>query len=306
VRLDVTHGPSVVASELKPSRQAKAAPADRQLRRRRRRWIAGAVVYLFTFAVAFPILWTVVLSFESNADILEHPFTLSSLSLNNYHQVLATLQLLTLYKNTLILALSSVVVGIILTFMLSFALSRMVFRHPTLRTVMRYFFLAGLAVPVYVLLFPVYRLDIEFHVYGTYLALILPYIAGSVSFNTLLFTGFLADFPDEVEQAAVVDGATLFDICRRVTFPMMKPVVLTVFVFNVLYVWNEFPFAVTLIQKASLTTVALGVSQFQGFYYVNYGAMMAASTLVLVPQLILYAVFQRQIVAGMTLGAVKG
>jgi raffinose/stachyose/melibiose transport system permease protein len=276
------------------------------LRRRRRRWIAAAVVYLFTFAVALPVLWTLVLSFESNAHILEDPFSLSNLSLKNYHDVLATLHLLTMYKNTFILALCSVTVGIAVTFMLSFALSRMVFRRPWLRSALRYFFLAGLAVPVYVLLFPVYRLDVEFHVYGTYLSLILPYVAGSVSFNTLLFTGFLADFPEEIEQAATVDGCRLHDICLRVTFPMMKPVVLTVFVFNVLYVWNEFPFAVTLIQKASLTTVALGVSQFQGAYLIDYGAMMAASTLVLIPQLVLYALFQRQIVAGMTLGAVKG
>ena len=87
---------------------------------------------------------------------------------------------------------------------------------------------------------------------------------------------------------------------------MMKPVVTTVVVFNILYVWNEFPFAVTLINKASLTTVALGVSQFQGMWLVDYGAMMAAATMVLVPQLVLYVLFQRKIVEGMTLGAVKG
>jgi raffinose/stachyose/melibiose transport system permease protein len=289
----------------RPPDRVRDRPDQRVSRKRRAPWIAAAVVYLFTFVVALPVLWTLLLSFETNNEILEHPFSLSNISLNDYHRVFATLQLFTLYKNTLVLALFSVSIGVAVTFMLSFALSRMVFRHPGWRTAMRYFFLAGLAVPVYVLLFPVYRLDIEFHVYGTYLALILPYVAGAVPFNTLLFTGFLADFPGEVEEAAIVDGCTLYRMLRRVTFPMMKPVVLTVVVFNALYVWNEFPFAVTLIQKSSLTTVALGVSQFQGFYYVDYGAMMAASTLVLIPQLVLYALFQRQIVAGMTLGAVK-
>lgn len=274
--------------------------------RRRRRLILSIVAYLFTFVVIFPLLWIVLLSFEGNSQILSDPFSASNLNLANYRQVLQTLDLFTMYKNTIILALSSVAIGVTVTFALSFALSRMVFRHPWIRSGLRYFVLAGLAVPVYVLLFPVYRLDLAFHVFGTYLALILPYVAGSVPFNTLLFTGFLADFPSEVEEAAIVDGCGLLGLCRRVTFPMMRPVVATVLVFNILYVWNEFPFAVTLINKASLTTVALGVSEFQGTWLIDYGAMMAASTMVLIPQLILYALFQRRIVEGMTLGAVKG
>lgn len=273
---------------------------------RRRRLIVSAVAYLFTFLVVLPLLWIVLLSFEGNSQILSHPFSASNLSLHNYRVVLQTLDLYTMYKNTLALALLSVVIGLVVTFSVSFALSRMVFRHPWVRTALRYFFLAGLAIPVYVLLFPVYKLDLRFHIFGTYLSLILPYVAGSVPFNTLLFTGFLADFPAEVEEAAIVDGCGLFSLCRRVTFPMMKPVVSTVLVFNILYVWNEFPFAVTLINKASLTTVALGVSQFQGTWLIDYGAMMAASMLVLVPELVLYALFQRRIVEGMTLGAVKG
>lgn len=269
-------------------------------------WAVSVFAYLFTFVVLFPLLWIVLLSFESNSRILSDPFGLGHLSLQNYQTVLRTLNLLIMYKNTFILAVSSVILEVVVTFALSFALSRMAFRRRWIRSALRYFVFAGLAVPVYVLLFPVYKLDLMFHVFGTYLALILPYVAGSVPFNTLLFTGFMADFPVEVEEAAIVDGCSLSLLCRRITFPMLKPVVTTVVVFNILYIWNEFPFAVTLINKSSLTTVALGVSQFQGMWLVDYGAMMAAAVMVLVPQLVLYVVFQRRIVEGMTLGAVKG
>lgn len=283
-----------------------AVPAAPRRRRRSRLHVAAAVAYLATFVIALPLLWIVLLSFESNSAILSHPFSITRLSLANYRMALSTLDLLLMYRNTFILALGSVPLGILISFMASYALSRMFFRWRRLQRALRYFFLAGLAVPVYILLFPVYRLDVEFGVYGTYLSLILPYIAVSISFNMLLFTGFLADFPAELEQAAIVNGCSLFTLCARVVLPLMRPVVATLLIFNTIYVWNEFPFAVTLINKTSLTTVSLGISQFQGVWNVDYGAMMASTVLVLIPQLIVYAIFQRQIVAGMTAGAVKG
>lgn len=273
---------------------------------RRARVVVGVVVYLVTFVVALPVLWILLLSFQSNAHILSHPFSLGSLSLHNYRTALRTLNLLLEYKNTLILAVCSVTVGMVISFNASFALTRMVFRHQPLQVGLRFFLIGGLAVPVYVLLFPIYRLDITFHIFGTYLALILPYIAVAVPFNTLLLTASLSSFPQEVEQAAIVDGCDLWTLCWKVVVPIVKPVIATLTVFNVIYIWNEFPFAVTLINQASMTTVALGVSQFQGVYVIDYGAMLASATLVLVPQLLLYAVFQRMVVSGMTLGAVKG
>jgi len=104
----------------------------------------------------------------------------------------------------------------------------------------------------------------------------------------------------------VVDGAGLWRMCWRVVLPLMRPVLATILIFNLIYVFNEYPFASVLINNPNLTTVSLAVSQFQGQYSTNYGAMMAASTIILIPQLIIYAVFQRQVIAGMTFGAVKG
>jgi len=289
------------------------APSGRPARgggsgNRRKLRIATIVAYLFTFIVLLPLLWILLLSFRPSSDILVHPFSASRLTLSNYRTVVDTLDLLLMYKNTLILASVSVVAGLVISFMASFALTRMVFRkrRRRLQRILRYYFLAGLAVPVYILLFPVYRLDITFHLFGTYWALILPYIATTIPFNVLLLTGFLAEFPEEIEQAAIVDGVGLFTLCTKVVFPLMRPVVATLLVLNIIYVWNEFPFAVTLIDKPSLTTVSLGASQFQGQWATDYGAEMAAAVLVLLPQLAVFGLFQRQVIAGMTLGAVKG
>jgi raffinose/stachyose/melibiose transport system permease protein len=290
---------------LRPS-PADPAPATR--RRGRAGWVASAVAYLVTFVIVLPLLWIVLLSFRRSSDILVHPFSASGLTTANYHTVASTLNLLLMYRNTFVLAVVSVTIGLVISFMAAFALTRMVFRNrrKRLQRILRYYFLAGLAVPVYVLLFPVYRLDVTLHLFGTYASLILPYIATSIPFNILLLTGFLADFPEDIEQAAIMDGVSLFSLCTRVVFPLMRPVVATLLVLNIIYVWNEFPFAVTLINKASLTTVSLGVSQFQGQWETDYGAEMAAAVLVLIPQLVVFGVFQRQVIAGMTLGAVKG
>lgn len=265
------------------------------------------LAYGITFLVMIPFLWMILLAFKSNQEILSSPFTLpSSFNLDNFKRAVSTLNVLTMYKNTFIIAMITIAIEIVITFMSAFALSRMVFRSNKLRSGLYYFFLFGLAVPPFILLFPVYRTTINLGLVNTHASLILPYIATSISFNTLLFTGFLRAFPREIEEAAIIDGCSLFTLCKSVVLPIMKPVIVTVFVFNVLYVWNEFPFAVTLINDPSKLTIPLGISQFKGMWSVDYGGMIAASLLLMIPQLAFYGFFQRYIIEGMTAGAVKG
>jgi raffinose/stachyose/melibiose transport system permease protein len=282
------------------------AGSDGRSRRRTAALIAGAGAYLVTFLIILPLLWIVLLSFQPSGNILGNPFSLSKLTLDNYLAVLSSTPLLRMYGNTLLIATVSVTVGAAISFMAAFALTRMVFRHKRVQSSLRFYILAGLAVPVYILLFPVYRLDLTLGVFGSYAALILPYVAVSVPFNTLLLTGFLREFPTELEEAAIIDGAGLWRLCWTVVLPLMRPVIATILIFNVVYVFNEFPFASILINDPDMVTVSLAVSRFQGQYTVDYGAMMAAATLVLLPQLVIYALFQKQVIAGMTVGAVKG
>jgi raffinose/stachyose/melibiose transport system permease protein len=274
--------------------------------RRRPLVIAGVAAYLITFLILLPLLWIAILSFQSNNSILANPLSSPAFTDGNYLNVFTNVPLLREYGNTILLAAVSVTVGTVISFMSSFALARMVFRRRWIQSTLRFYLIGGLAIPVYILLFPVYRIDIYLHVFGTYNALILPYIAVTLPFNTLLLTGFLADFPDEIEQAAIVDGAGLWRLCWQVVLPLMRPVLATILIFNLIYVFNEYPFASVLIDNPQMTTISLAVSQFQGQYSTNYGAMMAASTIILIPQLAIYAIFQRHVIAGMTIGAVKG
>jgi raffinose/stachyose/melibiose transport system permease protein len=270
------------------------------------RVVAAVAAYLVTFLIVLPLLWIALLSFQDSDRILSNPFSFVSLTLDNYANALTSLPLLQMYGNTILIALVSVTIGAAVSFMVAFALTRMVFRRRRAQSMIRFYVLAGLAVPVYILLFPVYRLDLTLGVFGTYAALILPYIAVSIPFNTLLLTGFLRDFPTEIEEAAIIDGVGLWRLVTTVVLPLMRPVIATILIFNVVYVFNEFPFASILINNPQLVTVSLAVSRFQGQFTVDYGGMMASATLVLLPQLVIYAIFQRHVIAGMTVGAVKG
>lgn len=167
------------------------------------------------------------------------------------------------------------------------------------------YLILGLAISPFILLFPVYKINVFFGFSGKY-GLILPYIATSISFNTLLLVGYLKSLPTEIDEAAIIDGCNIWQLMLKVILPMAKPVIATVVIFNVLYIWNEYPFASVMLRDASDYTISMGASFFKGTYTVDYGGIIASSIMIIVPELIFYGLFQRNIVEGMTAGAVKG
>lgn len=265
------------------------------------------LVVFVTLGMIVPFLWMLLLSFKTDVEITNFPLSMpESFRFDNYIRALKVLDLPLMYWNTLVVVVFTQIFSLLFTFMSSFAISRMVYKNKNTPDRFYLYFLLGLAVPVYVLIFPIYRMNVLFHTLDSYLGLIIPYIAVSVSFNTLLFVGFLRGFPKEIEEAAVMDGAGLLRLCTSVVVPIMKSVFATVTVFNVIYVWNEFPFAVTFITDTSKYTISLMASLFKGKYSIDYSGIVAASVMIIVPQLIFYAIFQKYIISGMTEGAVKG
>ena len=177
-------------------------------------------ITLFTLLMMVPFLWIIILSFKTNSDILSNPFTLPSyLYLDNYIRALQTIDIVNMYKNTFIIAALAIVLELIFTYLSSFAITRLRFKRRTLQKGLYNYFLFGLAIPIYVLLFPIYQVTMALGLSGNYLSLILPYIAMSVPFNTLLFTGFLKGVPPEIEEAAIIDGCGLPKICFQICCP---------------------------------------------------------------------------------------
>lgn len=268
-----------------------------------------AVMYLLmaliTLIMMFPFAWMIMLSFKNNMDIMLDPLSLpDSLNFANYKTALKTLDYGRLYFNTFFICFISMAFELIITFMSSFVIARMEFNTKLKNAIYRYLIL-GLSISPFILLFPVYQITVGMHLTGKW-RMIFPYVATSISFNTLLLVGYLKNLPREIDEAAVVDGCKLSQLILRVILPMTKPVIATVVIFNVLYIWNEYPFASVMLRDVSDYTLSMGASFFKGKFSVDYGGIIASSVMIIIPELIFYGVFQKNIVEGMTAGAVKG
>lgn len=273
---------------------------------KKKKTIRYLVMIIITVVVVFPFIWMFLLSFKTNSEIMTNPLSMpKAFILDNYRHAMEVLNYPQLYGNTIFVCVISLVFEIIITFLSSFVLARMVFRNTKIRGALYTFLIMGLSVSPFILLFPVYRIESMLGITGKF-ALVFPYVASSISFNTLLLVGYLKSIPTELDEAAVIDGCNLWQLITKVILPICKPVLATVIIFNVLYIWNEFPYASVMLRDASDYTLSMGASFFKGTYTVDYGGIVASSIMIIVPELIFYGIFQRNIVDGMTAGAVKG
>lgn len=268
-----------------------------------------AVMYILmaviTVIVVFPFAWMFLLSMKTNSEIMLTPLSMpDSFNLTNFVNALQILDYGKLYANTFFICIVSVLIELVITFLSAFVLARMEFNNK-IKTMLYSFLIMGLAISPFILLFPVYKINLLFGLKGK-AGLIMPYVATSISFNTLLFVGYLKGLPKEIDEAAIVDGTNLWQLILKVIIPMAKPVIATVVIFNVLYIWNEYPFASVMLRDIKDYTLSMGVFFFKGKYSVDYGGIIASSIMIIIPELIFYGLFQKNIVDGMTAGAVKG
>ena len=274
------------------------------------RWpkaLSRIVLIMITALTAFPFLWLFVLSFKTDTEILNSPFSLpESIDFSNYERALDTLPLVKMFGNTLFVAVFALLISLVCTFMLSYAITRLEFKSKRLQNGLYLLFVAGLTIPPYIVIFPTYRMIVSMGLLGNRVSLILPLAATTMALGVLLMVGFLRDFPKEIEEAAIIDGCNIYQMCTKVVLPVIKPVLATVIIFNVLYFWNEYPISSVLVNDPQMMTISLGASMFRGRYSMDYSGMIAANVIIIIPQLLFYLLFQKNIVEGMTAGAVKG
>ena len=268
--------------------------------------IRTVLAWVIALIIVLPFFWIIMLSFKSNSEILINASALpEGIRFDNYRSALNTLPFLTMLKNTFINVILVVLLTFVIVYPCSYAIAKIPFKHPILSKLLYGYLICGLIIPSYILIFPVYRVNLILGTIGTRAGLILPLVATNFSFDTLLFVGALKKLPAEIEEAAIIDGCGLFKLLTRITVPMIAPTFFTVMVFNVLYIWNEYLFSSLFITKKDNLTLAMGIRFFQGQYSMDYAGMIAATILIMLPQLLFYIVFQKWIVKGLTDGAVK-
>ncbi|HEX3680088.1 MAG TPA: carbohydrate ABC transporter permease [Galbitalea sp.] len=261
--------------------------------------IVGALV------MVTPFVYMISTSFQSQAYVLTIPpqFIPNPATTSNYSQALSAENFALYFLNSLIVAVISTAISVLLSSMMAYAFARFSFRGKEL--IFR-ILLAGLTIPAVMLLIPQYILAKNLGLLDSLGGLIFFYVAGSLSLNTFLLRGFIASIPGELDQAMQVDGANPWTRYWRLALPLAKPAIATATIFTFLNGWDEYPIALTMLSNSDRFTLPLAIADYQGANSTQWGLVFAASLIAVIPVIIVFLIFQRYFVQGLTAGAVKG
>ncbi|MFJ5621566.1 carbohydrate ABC transporter permease [Peribacillus loiseleuriae] len=263
-------------------------------------YLLAIILLVFT---GLPYFLMINSSLKSQLEFMTSPWSLPNFfTFENYSKVLSS-EFLRYFGNSLIVAVISVILVIIVSAMASYPLARIKFK---LNRPLFILFMIGMMIPIHTTLIPIYLLTINLGLYDTIWGLIGPYVAFAIPVSVVIFTQFLQDIPTELEESAKIDGCGQFRLFWKILFPLLKPAVATVAIYNFIHIWNEFVFALVLTNSKENFTLPLGLRDFYGEFSVNVPGIMAALTLGSLPLLLVYFVAQEKIVKGIAAGSVKG
>lgn len=270
------------------------------------KWTLFYLLVVFIVVVSvFPFYYAILTSFKSGTALFQINYWPTSFSLDNYWNVLSSGSFPRNLLNSIFVASVTVILALFLAITASFALARVRFRG---RGLLLLTILAVSMFPQMAVLAGLFEVIRALGIYNTPWALIFSYTIFTLPFTVWVLTTFMRDLPVEIEEAAIVDGASPWVIITRVFMPLMWPALVTTGLLAFIGAWNEFLFALTFTANNDTRTVPVAIALLSGStqYEIPWGNIMAASVIVTVPLVILVLIFQRKIVSGLTAGGVKG
>ncbi|WP_432535809.1 carbohydrate ABC transporter permease [Kineococcus arenarius] len=269
-----------------------------------RNYLGGLAGWIWLAIIIVPIYWIVITSFKEQSEYFRtNPLALpQNPTFAAYQQVIES-NIARYFLNSVIVTLGSVVPAVLMSFMAAFAIVRG--GGGKFLKAVNGVFLMGLAIPLQATIIPVYLIIIRLELYDTLIALILPSIAFAIPLTVLLLSNFIRDVPNELFESMRLDGSSEWGTMWRLAFPLTRPAIVTVSIYNALQVWNGFLLPLVLTQSPDLRVLPLALWTFQGQYTVNIPAVLAAVVLSTLPILVLYVVGRRQLIAGLTAGFSK-
>jgi raffinose/stachyose/melibiose transport system permease protein len=271
--------------------------------------IGKFILYFFLILIAviqiLPIIWLFLFSLKNNNQIFSGaPFGLPNpVEWVNYVQAWTIGHVGMYFLNSTLYTVVSALLTMIFASMVTFAITRMKWKLSSLVLGM---FMLAMMIPVHATLIPLFSEFSKVGLVNNPIGIILLYTAFNMPITIMILYGFYQTFPREIEEAAVMDGASINRIFFKMTLPMTMPVVATGLIINMIYDWNEFIFVNTFINSANLQTLTVGVQNFVGEYSTNWGAIGATLAISILPILITFLLLSDRIVEGMTAGSVKG
>jgi multiple sugar transport system permease protein len=270
------------------------------------KWAARIfLVFLCVFA-ATPLVWYGLSSLKSSAELAQIPptFLPSEVTLDNYSELFLRRPFAVYYLNSIVVASLASLLCVLCASLMAYRLARAP-RH--FRATVSYILLVLAFFPPIVLLFPVYELVRLAGLVNQLWSLIVPYAALNLPFAVWLLTGYFEQIPYELEEAAAIDGLSVFQTYRRIVMPLAIPALTTAFLLIFIFSWNEFMFALTFMNLESSRTITVGVATLSGAftYEIPWGMLAAGIVVCTVPLIIAVSLFQKRIVAGLTAGSLK-
>ena len=269
----------------------------------------------YSFVALVPILLIVLNSFKDRRDLFRVPYQppiwftfengfqiVNNFTMEGYDSVFARAQIFVYFGNSLLVTTISLTLILLLGAMIAYALTE--YSFPGARILSVYLIL-GIMIPARLGTVSMIELMTNFGLYNTRIALIAVYVARGLPIALFILSEFMRQVPNELKEAARVDGASEYWILFRLILPLIRPALATVLVFQLIPIWNDLWFPLTLAPGESVRTVTLGVSSFAGQYKQDWSALLAALTLAMIPVTTLYVIFSRQFISGLTRGALK-
>jgi multiple sugar transport system permease protein len=274
---------------------------------RRARTLVGARLGLLivgTAVMIVPFAYMLATSFKHNALVLELPpqFIPHDPTTANYHDAWSSNNFGRYFVNSVVVAAATTVCAVVLSSMMAYAFAR--FRFPG-RGLLFALLLIGLMVPTMMLLIPQFLLARQLHALNSLWGLVFFYTAMNLALNTFLLRSFFQDIPSELEEAMVVDGAGPWTRYLKLVLPLSRPALATVGIFTFLASWDEFVWALTVINDPDRRTLPIAIALFQGQHATHWELVFAASTIAILPVIAIFVLFQRQFVSGIASGALK-
>jgi raffinose/stachyose/melibiose transport system permease protein len=276
----------------------------------RRRWrpmriaaYVGLALGAFTWLV--PLLVVTMTALRSEAEFMQNgAMSLpSALTLDSFRHAWDIGNFATIYRNSILITVVKVPIGIFVAALCAYALTKLRLR---LATPMLVVLLIGLTVPVYVTLLPMFILLRNLDLIDSLWGLVPPYVAFGLAFEILVLRAYFKSIPDELIEAARLDGATELGIFVRIVLPLSLPALAALGIIDAVGTWNEFLIALTVLSSEARFTIPLGLQNFQGQFTMEHTALNAGILLAIGPILLLYLAMQRFIVSGLTTGSLKG
>lgn len=262
------------------------------------------IALCFLVIFGFPFVITLMMSFKSQGEYMAGNYWgfPGKIFFGNYQKVLLS-RFNIYFVNSAIVSLASVLITVIIASMAGYVFSKMRFKCSGALLLL---FVIGMMIPVHTTLIPIYQMTRTLRLTDNLLGLIGPYVSFGLPVAVYVLTSFLKQISKSIQESAVIDGASHFRIFWNIMMPMSTPAISTVAIINFLYFWNEFIFALTLINSSSKKTLSLGMREFYGAETVNIPAVLTAILIGSLPVIVFYIFAQEWVINGLSAGAVKG